>query len=555
MFKLLKPEDKLFLNNSNFVKNANFYKDMMCFYEAYQQIYDKRENLPNFCYAKKDELSLEGICLLIKMYASEFKFETLKLTLDYLKVLYYAVASYAEEDEVDKEVIIKEIDEYREACFKYCDEQKESFESKQKAVAGQEKDIKVKAQKTQSLHKRGKITSIFAIVLLTLSILSISAPVLVMNYRADDKMLFGICVGATVVGLVVSIILKIVGKKLLNTASDLAFHTQNLKKSQEEAVQELSALQIKYYKVFCEKYEYKTCFTEVFSRYSKVLTIDEIIAKASKYKMLSYNLAYDVARLFKTQQKEIANIVSDIDGIAVGANNKEVFTEIYSRICEQDWLYYNSEIRLHFLKKFTDMGERNFDWKLEVSGKKVNPFDVNIREVSREMIAFSSEQDRKKITAPLSEFMKTKYFKNLEQLNFKNGYSVEELKKVKANYLKHFYSFDVMSKFPNVFYDKKDNQKIRNLEIPVEVFENVPTLVMLKLKLLENLAGLGNSDAGVIKSISETLFPGDIQEEKETYSLTEEDIDYPKFTAQSVEEFEDHYVYYVNGEKKIGYKL
>lgn len=555
MFKLLNPEDKVFLDNSNFVKNAVFYKDMMCFFEAYQQIYNKRENLPNFCYAKKDELSLEGICLLIKMYASEFKFETLKLTLDYLKVLYYTIASYAENYEVDKEVIIKEIDEYREACFKYCDEQRAGFEAKQNAVENQEKDIKVKVQKTHSLHKKGRAISVFAIVLLIVSILSISAPVLLMNYRQNDKLMFVISVVGTVLGLIVAIILKIVGKKLLNTSSDLAFHTQNLKKSQEEAVQELSALQIKYYKVFCEKYEYKTCFTEVFSRYAKVLTIDEIITKALKYKMLSYNLAYDIGRLFKSQQKEISEIVSDIESISFGSNSNEMFSQIYSKICEQDWLYYNSEIRLHYLKKFTDMGERDFDWKVEVSGKKVSPFDVNIREVSREMIAFSSEQDRKKITAPLSEFMKTKYFKKLEQLNFKNGYSVEELKKVKANYLKHFYSFDIMSKLPNVFYDKKENQKIKNLEIPIEVFENVPTLVMLKLKLLENLAGLGNSDAGVIKSISESLFPEESQEEKETYALTEEDIDYPKFTAQAMEEFEDHYVYYVNGEKKIGYKL
>ena len=307
--------------------------------------------------------------------------------------------------------------------------------------------------------------------------------------------------------------------------------------------------------LFCEKYEYRTCFTEVFSRYAKVLTIDEIISKALKYKILSYNMAYDIGRLFRTQQKEISDIVSDIDAVSFGSDYKENFVQIYSRICEQDWLYYNSEIRLHFLKKFTDIGERDFDWKLEVAGKKINPFDVNIREVSREMVAFSSDKDRKMISAPLSEFVKTKYFKNLEQLNFKNGYSIEELKKVKANYLKHFYSFDIMSKLPNVFYDKKDNQKIRNLEIPIEVLENVPTLVMLKLKLLENLAGLGNSDAGVIKSLAEALFVEEILEEKETYTLTEEDIDYPKFTAEKVEEFEDHYVYYVNGEKRIGYKI
>ncbi len=555
MFKLLKPEDKSFLNNSNFVKNAIFYKDMMCFYEAYSKIYERRESLPNFCYVKKDELCLEGICLLIKMYASEFKFETLKLTLDYLKILYYTIAGYAENDEVNGEDIIKEIDEYRLASFKYCDEQREELETKQRDTKKQEKEIKEKLKTSQTLKKNGRVLSVLSIVLLALSILGISAPVLVMNFKPDGIVLFGISIAGVVLGIVLGIILKIVSKKQLNTSSDIVFHTQNLKKSHEVSSQELAVMQAKYYKIYCEKYEYKTCFTEVFSRYSKVLTIDEIISKALKYKMLSYNMVYDVNRLFKTQQKEISEIVSEIENISLGVGCKENFERIYSRICEQDWLYYNSEIRLNFLKRFTDIGERDYDWKLKIAGKKVNPFDVNIREVSREMVAFTSERDRKLITAPLSEFVKTKYFKNLEQLNFKNGYNVDELKKVKANYLNHFFDFKITSSLTNVFYDKKDNQKIRNIEIPLDSLENVPTLVMLKLKLIENLAGLGNSDAGVIRAMSEAIFKDVVYEEKETYTFSEEDIDYPKFTAEKIEEFDDHYVYYVNGEKKIGYKI
>ena len=108
MFKLLKSEDKFVLDNANFAKNAILYKDMLCFYEAYSQIQENQDKLPNFCYIKNNVLCLEGVCLLMKMYATEFKFETLKLTLDYLKVLYFAIASYAENDDVDREIIIKE---------------------------------------------------------------------------------------------------------------------------------------------------------------------------------------------------------------------------------------------------------------------------------------------------------------------------------------------------------------------------------------------------------------------------------------------------------------
>ena len=555
MFKLLRPEDKDFLDNSNFAKNAVFYKDMLCFYDAYCGIFERRESLPNFCYVKKKELCLEGICLLIKMYATEFKFETIKLTLDYMKILYYTIASYSENDEVDKEVIIKEVDEYRLASFEYCNANREGFETKQKAVNDLDKNLKADIQKSQKLKKDGKFCFVFSIVMLILSILSISAPILVMCNFPDNKILFWGSIAGVGVGFIISIVLLVLSKKFSNTSSDFAFHIQTLKKERETSFVELTELQTKYYKVFCEKYEYKACFSEIFSRYSKILTIDEILAKASNYKILSYNMAYDIGRLFKSQQKEISEIVSDIENIVFVGDYKEIFSELYSQICEQDWLYYNSEIRLHFLRKFTDIGERDYDWKLDVNGKKISPFDVNLREISREMVAFSVEKGRKMITAPLSDFVKTKYFKGLDQLNFKNGYSVEELKKVKANYLKHFYNFDILSKLKNVFYDKKDNQKIKNLELPIDEFERVPTLVMMKLKILENLAGLSNSDAGVIKSLSQNLFKDESKDFAEIKTISEDDIEYPRFIAEKMEEFDDYYVYYVNGEKKIGYKI
>ena len=85
--------------------------------------------------------------------------------------------------------------------------------------------------------------------------------------------------------------------------------------------------------------------------------------------------------------------------------------------------------------------------------------------------------------------------------------------------------------------------------------ERVPTLVSLKLKLIENLTGLGNSDANVIKTISEALFKDASQDAIELTTLTEDDIDYPKFTAEKMEEFEEYYVYEVSGQKKIGYKV
>lgn len=555
MFKLLKPEDKLFLDNTNFSKNAVFYKDMLCFYEAYNQIRDREKSLPNFCFVKKNELCLEGICLLMKMYATEFKFETLKLTLDYLKILYFTIASYAEGDEVSHDVIAKEFEEYRFASIDYCNEQRDAFEEKEKEVSKQEKELKSKLQRVQKLQRRGKVNSILTIVCLIASILLISAPILVMNYLPENKILFGCSIAVVALGFVLTIVLKIAIKSDINNASDLQFHTQNLKKKHEADVAELLSLQGKYYKVFCEKYEYKTFFSEVFSKYAEPLSMDEILARVKKYKILSYNKIYDIGRLFKTQQMEISGLVSELESITPNMDYKKELSEIYSKICEQDWLYYNSEIRLHFLKKVADIAEKEYSWKLEFNGKKINPFGINVREIANDMVAFSSERGKKMIAIPYSEFVKTKYFKNLEKLNFKNGYTFEELKKVKANYLGHFYRYNILKKLTNVFYDRKENQKLKGLEFPIDEMEQVPTIVGLKLKLIENVAGLGNSDAGVIKSLAQSLFPEMSVDVSEIKHLTDDDIEYPKFKADRIEEFEDYFVYYVGDEQKIGYKF
>ena len=201
-----------------------------------------------------------------------------------------------------------------------------------KVVSVANKEIKKNLQRSQGVLKRGKVLSIVAIVLFVMSVLSVAAPVLVANYKPESKMLIGILMGVPVVGFIVSIALKIISRKLINTSHDISFHIQTLKKNNEADARELSILQSKYYKIFCEKYEYKTCFPEIFSRYTKVLSITEILARAKKYKMLSYNIVYDIGRLFKSQQKDIKNIVEEIESISFSGDYKQAFSEV-SRPC------------------------------------------------------------------------------------------------------------------------------------------------------------------------------------------------------------------------------
>lgn len=555
MFVLLKDEDKNVLSESQFVKNAVFYKDMLCFYNAYDKITDRIDNLPDFCFGVDKRLCLEGICLLMKMYATEFKFETLKLTLEYLKVLYFTIASYADDGVVDVEVIIAEFDSYRQASETFCKEQKKSVLDKQQELKNAEKEIKTKAQKIISMESRAKGLKITAWINLVFSVLGVVAPLLVYVNRPADKLLFRLSIGLVVLGFIAFVICLIASEKLRNHASDLVYQVQGLKKNFETTTEEFNAVQLKFYRVFCEKYEYSMCFSELFSNYTKVLSIDEIIEKANEYKLLSYNISYDINRLFKSQQREIDNLVSRIERVVFDNAYQLEFADIYRQIIAQDWLYYNASVRYHYIKKFTDFAERDHNWKLHFNNDKINPFDVNVKNLVREGVAFTEADDVKFVKTTLSDLLQTKYFKSLEELNFQNGYSVEALKKVKSHYLMQFYHLSSIEDQKTIFFDGSATKKIPAKYQVVESLSRIPTFVGLKLKLIEDGTGIGNSDAKVIKTIASSIFTDYIKDDFENLSFSEDDIDYPKFTASKMEDRGDHVVYYVNGETKVGYKL
>ena len=554
MFKLLKAEDKNVIGNSGFVKNAIFYKDMLCFYNAYSSIMEKKEHLPNFCFLKENEFCLDGICLLIKMYATEFKFETLKLTLDYLKILYYSIASYAEDDSVEMEVLVSEFDEYRLASEKFCEEQKENVVAESKELKRAEKQVQTKSKKLISMQTTSKALKITAWVMLALSVLSIACPILIATGNSAKPMFLWISILGTILGFLIAAACLIISGKLAAHAIDLSYHIQNAKKELNLKVEEFGKIQAQFYRVFCEKYEYSMYFSEFFSNYVDILTIDEILDKAGEYKLLSYNVVYDINRLFKSQQKEIDLTIAEIEEISHASNFKLEFESIYSKICSQDWLFYNAEIRYHYLKKFTDIAEKEHCWKLEISGEKINPFNVDVKGLSRERVAFAEDENVKLISSSLSDFIKTSYFKNLDDLNFKSGYSIEQFKKVKSNYLMHFYNAEVLDEKSTTFYDSKINKKLPAQKVQLSKISKIPTLVGMKLKLIENTTGLGNSDAKVIKTIASSIFTDFIEDSIESFNLREEDIDYPKFSASKAERFDDRIEYVVNGRKIVGYK-
>lgn len=555
MLKLLNVQDKDILGNSSFTKNAIFYKDLLAFCGAYKIITEHENDLPNFCFDVGKKLCLEGICFLMKMYATEFKFETMKLTLEYLKILYYAMACYADEEGlVDEDAIGMEFHEYRLAGADFCAKRKDELVENENKVKHLENSIKTNSLKVISMKKQAKTCRILACVLLAVSVLMLTLPIIILNYSSHSSSLLVAAAVAIVLGFTATVFLFVRSKLLANRNSDLAYHIQTQKKEFGDKVAALSPEQSKYYRVFCEKNEYVLCFAELISRYTNVLSGEEILARSKSYKLLSYNVPYDIGRLFKTQQGQINQILSDIESVS-NAGKKDELSEIYSMISDEDWLFYNAEIRYHFLKKFIDVSEKALDWKLEVNGKKIEPFGIRVKELTHEKIAFGVDGGKKIIMSNLSDFTKTKYFKSLDNLNFAEGFSADTLKKVKANYLAHFYCAEFLESEKTANQESGSHNSVLDEMDETGGLEKIPVLVNLKLKIIESDLELGNSDTKTIKSIADSIFVEEENSGSAGLTLSEEDIDYPKFTAKSTEETDDTITYNVNGRKIVGYKI
>lgn len=550
MFHLIKEEDYEVLAGSNFAKNAMFYKDMLAFCYAFEEITKDTSKLPNFCFLHTKELCLEGICLLVKMYATEFKLETIKLSLEYLKILYYAIASYSKDKKtVNRQDIIEEFEEYRKASVDFCNEHKEE-------VANQEQLHKEKLEKHKEMLKKSdgkkstsKVFNALYIIMFVFSFMSLAFPALCAIYETfTTGVLWGISIGLLVVGISVAYTFRFISKKYARKADDMAYEAQVFKKGIETDEQNIKNLKDQYNKILCEKYEYKWYFTAIFSRYGSTLSTSEILSRANMYKLLTYNVVHDVKNLFRSQQEEIDEIVAEIENLSYSADYQAEFADIYMRITNQDWLYYNQQVRLHFIKKFTDICEKSHVWKLEFNDDEVDPFEVDVRGLSRENVAFLKSNDRKFVTAKLIDFMQTSYVKNLRDLEFTGNYTAESLKTLKSNYLKSFFIHDVMS--------AESNGTFAISEVDLEEAERIPTYINLKFRLIENAVGLGNSDARVIRQMAEAMFgdedDGEI-ELSETFSAI--DIEYPDTDCDSCEIQEDQVVYNVNGKKVVGHKI
>ena len=168
-------------------------------------------------------------------------------------------------------------------------------------------------------------------------------------------------------------------------------------------------------------------------------------------------------------------------------------------------MFFNNEIRFAFLKKFIECAEVYHDWKILEGDKKINPFGIYTKALAKEEIAYLESPDGLFVSTSLDKFMGTKCVKKLNEFEIKNKEKVDDLKEIKTGYIEHFYDYDKLKTYTNLFYDKKINSGVKIDEDLLAKHGKIPTYVCMKIKRLESFVGLENSDSFAVKQIANSL--------------------------------------------------
>lgn len=567
MFKCISEKDRLVMANSRFVKNAVFYKDMFAFYDFYENLMNlKDSDKPNYCILPRGGYCLEGICLVAKNYASELGFETLNLSLNYLKILYYSICSYASElGEVSKSSIENEFEEYKKAS-------KQASENLLTEVIKAEQVYEKSSKKFETENSTqakylvlSKIYNVLYILFLVSGFVSAMVPF--SFYFFSSLSLSTTIIGSAVclvVGCGLAFCFEYLEKFYTIKSSDIVYQMQVLKKGKDADFMSLQNISSNRNKILSEKYEYSHHMFGDLKKYTTVLEFDKIIEKASEYRLLSYNFENDIKSLFASEQAEIVSVLQELDSIKTNAEAKS-FDGLYKEISEKDWLYYSNQIRFAFLCKFIAVAEKTKNWTIDFCGNKIYPFGINVKKIAKEQVAFLKSNSSLFVASTFDKFVSTKFIKNLQALEIKNKPSFDELKKVKTEYMKCFYDYEKLQSYNNLFYGKVINE---NIAISPDIIENdtkIPSLVAIKIKVIEDRCGYGNNNSDVIKQMSKLLFDdadddvaSDVvgDEVLEMKPLTISDIAYDCTKCEKAVVLNDYQVLYTsNGDSFIGYKL
>lgn len=505
MFKLINNKDSKLFSNSMFIKNPDFFKDSVAFFDAYSNLCEKEiDEIPNYCVYPNGRYCLDGICLFLKTYASEFDFCTIDLSIEYLKTLYYAIASLSKDGKtVEKELIMSEYLVYKDANEKHYNRVKKEYLKTKKE---HDENLLKFDNKNNKQTKYFMLSNVFKIFATVAIILSFAIAILPTTFyfigKLELKKTLILVIAILAIGLFLKIEFKMLYNYYSNLAKDEAYLLQTLKRNKDASFYAFNDVKIKNSKIICDYYEYSNGLES--AQLAKKLEFDKVLKLARKHNFKSFNLKNDILNLDMKQQEEIYDILERF--LRVGANTVDKLETFYDEINTKDFLKFNKLIRYNFINKFIADATVSGKWKLNVNGSQVNPFGIDVKALAEEKIAFLPSEKELFLSTRLNVFFNTKYAKKLKNLQIKNIKDETTYNFVKMEYIEHFYDVDELNNMEQLLASDKNSKEIIISEELRQTKKQIPKLVKLKLGLLKSKIirnSLGNKDFAKIKQVIE----------------------------------------------------
>ena len=558
MATLIRKSDKDIMRDLDYTKNSTFYKDMLAFYDAYAEIMKRPSyELPNYMFIK-DQVLLDGLCLLIKDCAFEFKFETLNPSLDYLKILYFSIAEYSKDGELPtRKIIEKDFEDYKNNFQNIIYRSKEIFEKNENRCKEHTENYKKQEQKYLKIQKKLKTNSKIFISLIPIFLALLAFFVVGVFIFDDLKFIFIGLAAGTVALFVLALILTIKKRKKLKEQLEKEKSEYELLGLQDKNnIKSLNDDKLILNKIYSEYYDCNNFLIEnIYNKSSH--NISELLDKMAERQILSYNLKYDIMMISKNQDKEISEIIAALD------EENCNFDEIYRKIVEKNWIFYNSYVRCKFISNFYKNALNTHRWKIEHNGENKNPFNLDIKSLSEERVGLFNLAEKKIYGFPLEYVIKSNILNKFDIETFDSVKSNEELKMLKNKYANSFFSLDNLTEnkesFCEVNLDLNDEEfKIED----IQKFAKVPTLFEIeeKLKIME--LNLDNSNANIINQTIEDIIEKINMQDKNgaddvfPFNLPDDiygDIDEQFDTVEDIDEGTTKYTF--AGNTLIGFKI
>ena len=558
MVSLIREQDNSVLSKDGFVKNAVFYKDLFAFYDAYTKLMKTdTADLPGYVY-HKNRYILEGVCLFMKNYSSELGFESMHLTLDYLKVIYYTIASYSTDKNLpERTVFEEEFKLFSETANNMYVSALEEHKAQDLAYQKTKGEFDKLTSKFAAKLVWSKLFKAVSIVMLLASVISGMVPFAV--YFLNNLTMTWACVlsaACIVVGFSISGVFKLLAKKYETYSGDSEYEVQQKKRSKDIYLSASRASYLKLSRIAGERYECNNNLFKELAAKRKVDGIDAVIAKASEYKLLSYNIKVDIATIFENQNNDEVQIIKTIQQMSASTTTNRELSDVYAEIVEKDWLYYSNEVRFEFIKKFALVANKTKEWSVVLNGKKIEPFGIKVKTLHDEKIVFLKDKNDLFVHMAYGDLLSTNLIKNSSVIKTKNIGSADKFRQSKMEYIEHFYSYEKTKNFNNLFSDTKFQDGVKASEELLSSTQQIPLMAQIELKLVENALGIANYASPTIKQIQSIIYEYETGEKFELQTETESERKTLKEITAIEEDMFDYAITYTFEDGSfVGYRL